>query len=147
MADGHALRHRWTVRRTNHQLRKILPQATVIFDVKNEQGTLIKHIELRGTEIRKNGLWKDITNKALGGLPGLQKEGTDGIITSALFILYPEYEAKKTLCLEFFGPDFDEASRVILELSRIFPLPPTAPRHCWRSSTLTTSTSAPSTTR
>ena len=114
---------RWTVRRANHQLRKILPQDTVIFDVLNEQEILLKRIELRGTEIRKNGLWKDITNKALGGVPGLQKEGTDGIITSAIFILYPEYEAKKTLCLEFFGPDFDEASRVILELSRIFPLP------------------------
>ncbi len=114
---------RWTVRRANHQLRKILPQDTVIFDVLDAQGTMVKHIELRGTEIRKNGLWKDITNKALGGVPGLQKEGTDGIITSAIFILYPEYEVKKTLCLEFFGPDFDEASRVILELSRIFPLP------------------------
>ena len=114
---------RWTVRRANHQLRKILPQDTVIFDVLNEQETLVKRIELRGTEIRKNGLWKDITNKALGGVPGLQKEGTDGIITSAIFILYPEYAAKKTLCLEFFGPDFDEASRVILELSRNFPLP------------------------
>jgi FAD/FMN-containing dehydrogenase/Fe-S oxidoreductase len=114
---------RWTVRRTNHQLRKILPQDTVTFDVLNEQEMLVKHIELRGTEIRKNGLWKDITNKALGGLPGLQKEGTDGVITSATFILYPEYPAKKTLCLEFFGPDFDEASRVILELSRSFPFP------------------------
>jgi FAD/FMN-containing dehydrogenase/Fe-S oxidoreductase len=114
---------RWTVRRTNHQLRKILPQDTVTFDVLNEHEEVLKHIELRGTEIRKNGLWKDITNKALGGVPGLQKEGTDGVITSATFILYPEYEAKKTLCLEFFGPDFDEASRVILELSRIFPFP------------------------
>ena len=114
---------RWTLRRTNHQLRKILPQDTVTFDVLNERGMLVKHIELLGTEIRKNGLWKDITNKALGGVPGLQKEGTDGIITSAIFILYPEYPAKKTLCLEFFGPDFDEASRVILELSRIFPFP------------------------
>jgi FAD/FMN-containing dehydrogenase/Fe-S oxidoreductase len=114
---------RWTVRRTNHQLRKILPQDTVTFDVLDEQETLVKSISLRGTEIRKNGLWKDITNKALGGVPGLQKEGTDGIITSAIFVLYPEYAAKKTLCLEFFGPDFDEASRVILELSRIFPIP------------------------
>lgn len=114
---------RWTIRRTNHQIRKILPQDTVTFDVLSETGRLIRSIELRGTEIRKNGLWKDITNKALGGLPGMQKEGTDGIITSAVFILYPEYEAKQTLCLEFFGPDFDEASRVILELSRIFPFP------------------------
>ncbi len=113
---------RWTVRRTNHQLRKILPQDTLTFDVLDEQENLIKHIELLGSEIRKNGLWKDITNKALGGLPGLQKEGTDGIITSAIFVLYPEYEVTKTLCLEFFGPDFDEASRVILELSLSFPL-------------------------
>jgi FAD/FMN-containing dehydrogenase/Fe-S oxidoreductase len=114
---------RWTVRRTNHQLRKILPQDKVCFDVHDEHGQLIREIELGGTEIRKNGLWKDITNKALGGVPGLQKEGTDGVITSAIFVLYPEYAAKKTLCLEFFGPDFDEASRVILELSRVFPFP------------------------
>jgi FAD/FMN-containing dehydrogenase/Fe-S oxidoreductase len=114
---------RWRVRRTNHQLRKILPQDTVQFDVVDEQGNTVKQISLRGTEIRKNGLWKDITNKALGGVPGLQKEGTDGIITSAVFVLYPKYAATKTMCLEFFGPDFDEASRVILELSRIFPFP------------------------
>jgi FAD/FMN-containing dehydrogenase/Fe-S oxidoreductase len=114
---------RWTVRRTNHQLRKIMPQDVVTFDVLDEQGSTLKQIELRGTEIRKKGLWKDITNKALGGLPGLQKEGTDGVITSARFVLYPEYKAKQTLCLEFFGPDFDEASRVILELAHAFPLP------------------------
>jgi len=113
----------WTVRRTNHQLRKILPQDVVAFDVLNEDHAPLKRIELRGSEIRKNGLWKDITNKALGGLPGMQKEGTDGVITSAKFVLYPAYKAKQTLCLEFFGPDFDEASRVILELSRAFPLP------------------------
>jgi FAD/FMN-containing dehydrogenase/Fe-S oxidoreductase len=115
--------HRWTVRRTNHQLRKIMPQDLVAFDVLDEQGSPLKQIELRGTEIRKKGLWKDITNKALGGLPGLQKEGTDGVITSARFVLYPAYKAKQTLCLEFFGPDFDEASRVILELAHAFPLP------------------------
>ena len=114
---------RWTVRRTNHQLRKILPGDTVTFDVVDDAGTLVRHISLAGTQIRKNGLWKDITNKALGGVPGLQKEGCDGIITSAIFVLYPEYAVKKTLCLEFFGPDFDEASRVILELSRVFPFP------------------------
>jgi FAD/FMN-containing dehydrogenase/Fe-S oxidoreductase len=114
---------RWTVRRTNHQLRKILPQDTVKFEVVDEQGDTVKRISLHGTEIRKNGLWKDITNKALGGVPGLQKEGTDGVITSGVFVLYPQYPATRTLCLEFFGPDFDEASRVILELSRVFPYP------------------------
>jgi FAD/FMN-containing dehydrogenase/Fe-S oxidoreductase len=114
---------RWTIRRADHRLRKILPEDTVTFDVIGEDGAAVRRIQLGGAEIRKKGLWKDITNKALGGVPGLQKEGTDGVITSAEFILYPEYEAKRTLCLEFFGPDFDEASRVILELSRAFPFP------------------------
>ncbi|NTV45124.1 MAG: FAD/FMN-binding oxidoreductase [Chlorobiales bacterium] len=113
----------WTVRRTDHQLRKILHEDTVTYEVYDSKDALIKRIELLGTEIRKKGLWKDITNKALGGVPGLQKEGTDGVITSAVFVLYPEYEETKTVCLEFFGPDMDEASRVIVELSKEFPLP------------------------
>jgi len=112
----------WTVKRTDHQLRKIMHEDRVLFEVWNESGKRIDRIELSGTDIRKKGLWKDITNKALGGVPGLQKEGTDGVITSALFVLYPKYPEKRTLCLEFFGPDMDEASRVILELSKIFPL-------------------------
>ncbi len=114
---------RWTVARLHHPLRKILPDDTVLFEVRDEQGLTLKSIPLRGVEIRKRGLWKDITNKALGGVPGLQKEGADGVITSARFILYPAYKAKQTLCLEFFGADFDEASRVIVELARAFPLP------------------------
>ncbi|NTV01414.1 MAG: DUF3683 domain-containing protein [Chlorobiaceae bacterium] len=110
-----------TVRRTDHQLRKILPEDTVTYEVLDQHGAPLKRIALRGSEIRKQGLWKDITNKALGGVPGLQKEGTDGVITSATFVLYPKYEQKRTLCLEFFGPDMDEASRVIVELSKAFP--------------------------
>ncbi|HET7827044.1 MAG TPA: DUF3683 domain-containing protein, partial [Anaeromyxobacter sp.] len=113
----------WTIRRVGHPLRKILPADRVVFDVEDDRGIRVRRIELGGGEIRKKGLWKDITNKALGGVPGLQKEGTDGVITSAEFVLYPEYEVKRTLCLEFFGPDFDEASKVILELSRAFPFP------------------------
>ncbi|NTU68246.1 MAG: DUF3683 domain-containing protein [Chlorobiaceae bacterium] len=111
----------WTVRRTDHQLRKILPEDIVTYEVLDQHGAPLKRISLRGSEIRKPGLWKDITNKALGGVPGLQKEGTDGVITSAVFVLYPKYEQKRTLCLEFFGPDMDEASRVIVELSKAFP--------------------------
>ena len=113
----------WTVRRTVHHLRKILHQDTVTFEVTDEAGHRVKRIALRGDEIRKKGLWKDITNKTLGGLPGLQKEGTDGVITSAEFILYPVFESSRTVCLEFFGPDFEEASRVILEIARAFPFP------------------------
>ncbi|NTU97125.1 MAG: DUF3683 domain-containing protein [Chlorobiaceae bacterium] len=112
----------WIVRRADHRLRKILHEDSVTFEIWNDSGTRIDCIELLGTDIRKKGLWKDITNKALGGVPGLQKEGTDGIITSAFFVLYPKFPEKRTLCLEFFGPDMDEASRVILELSELFPL-------------------------
>ncbi|HVP66726.1 MAG TPA: DUF3683 domain-containing protein [Anaeromyxobacteraceae bacterium] len=111
----------WVIRRTNHQLRKILPDDAVRFEVAESDGTPIRVIELRGSDIRKKGLWKDITNKALGGLPGVQKEGTDGVITSAEFILYPAYPHQRTLCLEFFGPDFDEASEVIQEIARSMP--------------------------
>ncbi|MGA8892383.1 MAG: DUF3683 domain-containing protein [Anaeromyxobacteraceae bacterium] len=113
--------HDWTVRRVNHQLRKILFDDVVRFEVRDAAGALVRSIELLGAEIRKRGLWKDITNKALGGLPGVQKEGTDGVITSAEFILYPAYPQQRTLCLEFFGPDFDEASEVILEIAREMP--------------------------
>lgn len=110
----------FTVRRVNHPLRKILPDDQVVFSITDSSGNLVKQIELGGDEIRKKGLWKDITNKALKGLPGVQKEGTDGIITSAEFILYEAYEEKLTFCLEFFGKDMDEASRVIVEISDEF---------------------------
>jgi len=116
MPDGNHYR----IERLDHPLRKILPDDTVTWRIRETGQT----ITLRGSEIRRNGLWKDITNKALKGLPGLQKEGTDGVITSAEFVLYPQYEAKTTLCLEFFGPDMDEASRVILEIVRAFPIGP-----------------------
>ncbi len=111
----------WTVRRANHQLRKILPGDLVRFEVTDEAGALLRAVELRGSEIRKKGLWKDITNKALGGLPGVQKEGTDGVISSAEFILYRAYPHSRTLCLEFFGPSFDEASEVIQQVARAMP--------------------------
>jgi FAD/FMN-containing dehydrogenase/Fe-S oxidoreductase len=111
----------FTVRRANHGLRKILPEDEVIFEVLDSGGRRTETITLKGSEIRRGGLWKDITNKTLKGLPGLQKEGTDGVITSAKFVLYQKYEAAATLCLEFFGPDMDEASTVIVELSGAFP--------------------------
>jgi FAD/FMN-containing dehydrogenase len=34
-----------------------------------------------GAACRKDGLGKDVTDKFLGGVPGVQKEGTDGLIT------------------------------------------------------------------
>ncbi|MFW2367781.1 MAG: DUF3683 domain-containing protein [Desulforhopalus sp.] len=109
-----------TVRRVNHPMRKILPEDNVHFQVVEESGRILRDIELTGTEIRKKGLWKDITNKTLKGLPGVQKEGTDGVITSGEFVLHQEYEKKITFCLEFYGEDMDEASRVIVKISEEF---------------------------
>jgi len=109
------------VKRKHHPLRKILHSDKVAFLVRDgETNDLLRTVELTGEEIRKKGVWKDITNKALKGLPGLQKEGTDGVITSAVFVLYPAYEYMRTTCLEFFGENMDEAGKVILDLSREF---------------------------
>ena len=108
------------VERVDHPMRKILPDDLVQFRVVNEDGSLTREIVLKGTDIRKKGLWKDITNKTLGGLPGFQKEGCDGIITSGEFVLYQDYEKKLTSCLEFYGEDMDEASRVIVKISEEF---------------------------
>ena len=111
---------RCTVRRIEHPLRKIQPDDLIRFEICVD-GDPPRQIELRGDEVRKRGLWKDITNKVLGGLPGLQKEGTDGVITSCAFVLHMAYPHKATACIEFFGPDMQEASRVILALSHAFP--------------------------
>jgi FAD/FMN-containing dehydrogenase/Fe-S oxidoreductase len=116
MADGCA----YTVTRKNHPGRKILYKDRVIFDVWDSAGRKTKTIELTGADIRKKGLGKDVTNKCLNGLPGIQKEGCDGIITSARFILYPEFLFKKTCCIEFFGNDMTEAGQVIAAVSKAF---------------------------
>ncbi|MCB9494482.1 MAG: DUF3683 domain-containing protein [Desulfobacteraceae bacterium] len=108
------------VERTDHRMRKIMPQDIVTFKVTNLSTNESEEIKLIGSEIRKPGLWKDITNKTLNGVPGLQKEGCDGIITSASFILYEDYKFKTTCCLEFFGESMDEASIVISELTKLF---------------------------
>ncbi len=60
-------------------------------------------LEIPGRQFRKQGLGKDVTDKFLGGLPGVQKEGCDGIITSARFILHRMPAFTRTVCLEFYG--------------------------------------------
>ena len=41
-----------------------------------------KILEIPGSHFRKEGLGKDVSDKFLAGLPGIQKEGTDGIIVA-----------------------------------------------------------------
>ncbi len=116
MPDGQMLH----IARKNHPLRKILPDDTVEFEVFDEFQKHLKTIEIHGSDIRKTGLGKDVTNKTLNGLPGIQKEGCDGILTGATFILYPRFSEKKTFCIEFFGDDMSEASQVITLLVKKF---------------------------
>jgi FAD/FMN-containing dehydrogenase len=52
---------------------------------------------------RKEGLGKDVTDKFLAGLPGIQKEGCDGLITSARWVVHKMPAHVRTVCLEFFG--------------------------------------------
>ncbi|MEA3302550.1 MAG: FAD-binding and (Fe-S)-binding domain-containing protein, partial [Pseudomonadota bacterium] len=69
-----------------------------------------------GSTFRRSGLGKDVTDKFLSGLPGVQKEGCDGMITSATFILHRMPEHVRTICLEFFGNDLSTAVPAIVEL-------------------------------
>ncbi len=71
------------------------------------------HIEIPGGAFRKTGLGKDVTDKFLAGLPGVQKEGTDGIITSARFILHRMPAHIRTVCLEFFGNAHDAVPAIV----------------------------------
>jgi FAD/FMN-containing dehydrogenase/Fe-S oxidoreductase len=70
-------------------------------DGKTRRGEEI--LEIPGPHFRKAGLGKDVTDKFLAGLPGIQKEGCDGLITSATFILHRMPKHVRTVCLEFFG--------------------------------------------
>lgn len=105
-----------TIERENHPRHKILPSETAIFVVKDVSGGVRNVVHLHGDEIRLPGLGKDVTNKALGGLPGMQKEGVDGIVTEACFILHPKPKHKRIMVLEFFGRSMHPAAVVVREL-------------------------------
>ena len=60
-------------------------------------------MNIPGAHFRKVGLGKDVTDKFLAGLPAVQKEGCDGLITSATFILHRMPKHVRTIVLEFFG--------------------------------------------
>ncbi len=70
-------------------------------------------LEIPGSRFRKTGLGKDVTDKFLAGLPGIQKEGCDGIITSARFILHKMPASIRTVCLEFFGQVRDSVPAIV----------------------------------
>jgi FAD/FMN-containing dehydrogenase/Fe-S oxidoreductase len=109
------------VTRINHNLGKIHDQETVQFKLerfKADFKTQLSEPEILtipGHVFRHRGLGKDVTNKTLFGLPGIQKEGCDGIITSASFVLHRMPSFLRTICLEFFDPDLGRAVPAIIE--------------------------------
>ena len=97
------------VERLDHNLGKIHDIAMARFkvsrfdiDMKTQLGEP-EIISIPGPSFRKVGLGKDVTDKFLSGLPGIQKEGCDGLITSATFILHRMPKHVRTIALEFFG--------------------------------------------
>jgi len=104
------------VRRVDHPRHKIRPDETAVFEVIDESGAVRDVVKLPGDQIRAKNLGKDVSNKYLGGLPGVQKEGVDGIITEACFALYPIPKYSRTLCLEFFGRSMKNAMCVIRDV-------------------------------
>ena len=109
------------VERLNHNLGKIHDQAEVTFRITRYRadGRTVygepQLLTLPGRAFRKLGLGKDVTDKFLGGLPGVQKEGCDGLITSGVFILHRQPQFIRTVCLEFFGADLRLAVPAIVE--------------------------------
>ena len=99
------------VERLEHNLGKIHDVEKVRFqltwsDGNSEPGQRIlktEILEVEGKRFRKEGLGKDVTDKFLAGLPGVQKEGCDGLITSATWVLHRMPKYMRTVCLEFFG--------------------------------------------
>ena len=96
------------IERVRHNFGKIHDEETAIFDVHtlDSDGLNIvktERLEIPGHKFRKVGLGKDVTDKFLSGLPGVQKEGTDGIITSVAFVLHKMPKYTRTVCMEFFG--------------------------------------------
>ncbi len=112
MADGELIE----VKRVNHPGHKILMDEDVEFEILDHKGNAREKITLIGEDIRSPGLGKDVTNKYLGGLPGIQKEGVDGIITEACFTLYPMMAMSRVLCLEFYGHSMRNAMLVIKDI-------------------------------
>jgi FAD/FMN-containing dehydrogenase/Fe-S oxidoreductase len=114
------------VTRSGHNLGKIHDSAVASFELVWKDGRdpadaarvlRSERLELAGATFRKVGLGKDVTDKFLGGLPGVQKEGCDGLITAARWILHRMPAYTRTVCLEFFGQARD-AIPAIVEIKR-----------------------------
>ncbi len=94
--------------RLNHNLGKIHDVEVASFELRHFDASGKKlerteRLDVPGRVFRKEGLGKDVTDKFLAGLPGIQKEGCDGLITSARWVVHRMPAHTRTVCLEFFG--------------------------------------------
>ena len=109
------------VTRLGHNLGKIHDAPMVRFELKwsdglrpaGEKVLRTKILEIEGARFRKAGLGKDVTDKFLSGLPGVQKEGCDGLITAATWVLHRMPSHTRTVCLEFFGQARDAIPSIV----------------------------------
>lgn len=106
------------VTRLEHNLGKIHDVAVAKFKLEwthpgEKQVFKTELLEIPGRTFRKEGLGKDVTDKFLAGLPGIQKEGCDGLITSARWILHKMPKYARTVCLEFFGQARDAIPSIV----------------------------------
>jgi len=104
--------------RLNHNLGKIHDAPLASFELRHfdASGTRLvrtERLDIPGSAFRKEGLGKDVTDKFLAGLPGIQKEGCDGLITSARWIVHKMPAHVRTVCLEFFGNARDAVPSIV----------------------------------
>ncbi len=107
-----------TVTRLNHNMGKIhdAPVANFKLEYFSADGKTLERTEtldIPGKSFRKEGLGKDVTDKFLSGLPGIQKEGCDGLITSARWVVHKMPAHVRTVCLEFFGNAKDAVPSIV----------------------------------
>jgi FAD/FMN-containing dehydrogenase/Fe-S oxidoreductase len=106
------------VTRINHNMGKIHDVEVASFELryfKADGKTPIRseRLDIPGKTFRKEGLGKDVTDKFLSGLPGIQKEGCDGLITSARWVVHRMPKHTRTVCLEFFGNAKDAVPSIV----------------------------------
>ena len=106
------------VTRINHNLGKIHDAELASFELKYFEADGKTHVrserlDIPGKSFRKEGLGKDVTDKFLSGLPGIQKEGCDGLITSARWIVHRMPVHTRTVCMEFFGNAKDAVPSIV----------------------------------
>ena len=106
------------VTRLQHNMGKIHDAEMASFELnyfKADGKTPLRteRLDIPGKSFRKEGLGKDVTDKFLSGLPGIQKEGCDGLITSARWVVHRMPEHTRTVCLEFFGNARDAVPSIV----------------------------------